>query len=240
VGYCLFRERVCHRPRDKAVDATWRRTFLRAKATASQCTHESFLKISWTNEGSFRNSLWRHSSCKRKQLTSNERSPLGRQECRGRSAVCTLRVTNLSSFRQITGRFRQPTSVVGKFGFFVDTATLSVQVPRWSFLRKLVLGLVIFECKRHYFYDDEGDDNDNLVTSPFSSLSNFCSDVSPYDVPVHWHVAVANDFGSDFGSIEDRSGSSFLQEVCHAPPCVMYTPQLFEVGTSAVSAKTNK
>jgi hypothetical protein len=38
-------------------------------------------------EGNFENSLWRHSSRKRKQLTGHERSPLGRQECRGRSAV---------------------------------------------------------------------------------------------------------------------------------------------------------
>ena len=78
----------------------------------------------------------------------------------------------------------------------------------------------MFECKRHYSYDDDGGDDENLVASPFSSLSKNYSELSPYDVPVH--VAVTNVFGSDFESIEDRSGSSFLQEVCHAPPWVMY------------------
>jgi hypothetical protein len=58
-------------------------------------------------------------------------------------------------------------------------------------------------------------DDESLIAPPFSSLSNFCSEVSPYEVPVH--VAVTSVFDSDFGSIEDRSGSSFLQEVCHAP-----------------------
>jgi hypothetical protein len=89
-----------------------------------------------------------------------------------------------------------------------------------EFLWKLVLGHVMFECKRHYSYDDGGGDDENLVASPFSSLSKNYSELSPYDVPVH--VAVTNVFGSDFESIEDRSGSSFLQEVCHAPPWVMY------------------
>jgi hypothetical protein len=70
-------------------------------------------------------------------------------------------------------------------------------------------------------------DDESLIASPFSSRSKNYSEVSPYDVPVH--VAVTNVFDSDIGSIEDHSGSSFLQEVCHAPPCVMYTSQISNI-----------
>ena len=88
-----------------------------------------------------------------------------------------------------------------KFGFFVDKATGFVQVPSWSFLSKLVLGYVIFECKRHYSYGDDSGDDENLVASPFSILSKNCSDDSPYVVPVHVAV-VTNVFGSDFGPLK--------------------------------------
>lgn len=114
-----------------------------------------------------------------------------------------------------------------------------VQVPPWSFLWKLTLGHVIFECKRHYSYGDDGGDDENLVVaSLFSNLSKNCSDVSPYVVTAH--VVVTNVFGSDFESIEDRSGSSFLQEVCHALLCVMYPSQIFEVLPQSALRRTNR
>ena len=115
--------------------------------------------------------------------------------------------------------------------FLSIQATRLVQVPPWSFLWKLVLGHVIFECKRH---GDGGGDDENLVASPFSNLSKNCSYVSPYVVPVH--VAVTDVFGSDFGSIEGRSGSSFLQG--YVTRCLALCT--LEVGTSAVSAKAKQ
>jgi hypothetical protein len=102
----------------------------------------------------------------------------------------------------------------------------------------LILGHVIFESKRHYSYGDDGGDDENSVASLFSNLSKNCSDVSPYVVTAH--VVVTNVFGSDFESVEDRSGSSFLQEVCHALLCVMCPSQIFKVLPQSALRRTNR
>lgn len=98
------------------------------------------------------------------------------------------------------------------------------------------LFLLGFKCKRHYSYDDEDhvDDNGTPVASlthcrvTILQLSDFCSDLSPHDVPVH--VAVTNS-SARILKLEDWPGSSFLQEKYHAPPWLMVP--------SPVSAKTN-
>jgi hypothetical protein len=125
------------RPRDKAVGAT-------GPGDGHYCAQEpqpvnartSIIKyLHGQRKGNFKNSLWRHSNRKRKQLISHERSPLRRRECRGRSAVCRfvrsefgLNSAHVSPGP--TGRFRlgQPTRVVGKLGFCVDTAQRLVQI----------------------------------------------------------------------------------------------------------------
>ncbi len=130
-----------------------------ARKSHSQSMHARALSnIFMERKGNFKNSLWRHSNRKRKQLTSHERSPLRRRECRERSAICRfvrsefgLNPAHVSPGQRPTGRFRQPTRVrvVGK----LYTAQRLVQISLWRSLSKLILGHVIFECKRHYSYD---------------------------------------------------------------------------------------